>query len=160
MKKNLLICFVLTACLFGLFSGCKGRPANPDGRLDVSGKITLNGGAFVGADMCIIAFIPIDAGDPPSGVSSTMFDPKTGKYLLTLQDGLKPGKYKVAISARGVYDKKTKAPVTPETAEGNEYFVTLVPPEFNKESKIEFEVVKGKKNVFDFDVKAELKTTP
>jgi hypothetical protein len=138
-----------------LFSGCKGKPANPDGRMDVSGKITLNGGQFEGAEMCAIAFIPID--DPSLISSSTTFNNKTGKYLLTLQDGLKPGKYKVAITAQAVYDKRTKKPITTETPEGADYRVALVPPEFNKESTIEFEVVKDKNNVFDYDVKTELK---
>ena len=104
--------------------------------MDVSGKITLNGGQFEGAEMCAIAFIPID--DPSLGSSSTTFNSKTGNYLLTLQDGLKPGKYRVAITAQAVYDRKTNKPVTAETLEGQDYRVTLVPPEFNKESTFEF----------------------
>lgn len=137
-------------CLLMCLSGCKKKPVNPDGRMDVSGKITFNGGPFEGAEMCAIAFIPKD--DRTLGSSSTTFNSKTGKYLLTLQDGLKPGKYRVAITAQAVYDRKTNKPVTAETLEGQDYRVTLVPPEFNKNSTLEFEVVKDKKNVFDYDV--------
>jgi hypothetical protein len=156
MSKIQLLVSLL--CVFGIFmfSGCSSKPTNPDGRMDVSGKITLNGGAFEGAELCAITFISID--DPPLGSSSTTFNSKTGEYLLTFQDGLKPGKYKVAISAQAVYDKKTHKPVTSETPEGGDYRVALVPKEFNKESNIEFEVVKGTKNIFNYDVKAELKT--
>ena len=148
---------ILLCCLYALLllPGCNRKPPNPDGRMDVSGTITLNGGQFEGAEMCAIAFTPID--DPSLGSSSTTFNAKTGKFLLTLQDGLKPGKYRVAITAQAVYDRKTNKPITAETGEGMDYRVTLVPPEFNKESQIEFEVVKDKKNVFEYDVKAEIK---
>ncbi|MDR1963133.1 MAG: hypothetical protein LBQ50_05095 [Planctomycetaceae bacterium] len=139
---------------FLLLIGC-GKVPNPDGRLDVSGTITLNGGPFPGAEMCAIGLVPID--DKSLGSSSTTFDRNTGKFLFTRQDGLKPGKYKVVITAQAVFDKTTKQPVTPETMEGNDYKVNLVPPEFNKESKIEFEVVADQKNIFNYDVKTDYK---
>ncbi|MCL2119006.1 MAG: hypothetical protein FWH27_11325 [Planctomycetaceae bacterium] len=146
----LMGCLGVLVCL----SGCQRKLHNPDGRMDVSGKITFNGGPFEGAEMCAIAFVPVD--EPSLGSSSTTFNSKTGKYLLTFQDGLKPGKYRVSITAQAVYDRKTNKPVTAETLEGQDYRVTLVPPEFNKNSTIEYEVEKGKKNVFDYDVKAEI----
>lgn len=135
--------------------GCSKTP-NPDGRLDVSGRITLNGGSFPGAEMCGISMVPID--DKSAGNSSTTFNRDTGQFLFTRQDGLKPGKYRVLIAAQAVYDKTTQKPVTPQTLEGNDYRVNLVPEEFNKNSTVEFEVVAAKKNVFNYDVKAELKT--
>jgi hypothetical protein len=149
--------FLLLLCLLLLVSGC-GKPPNPDGRLDVSGKITLNGGGFPGAEMCGVGLIPVD--DQSLGSSSTTFHRDTGEFLFTRQDGLKPGKYKVVISAQAVFDRKTKQPVTPETMEGDDYKVNLVPAEFNKNSTLEFEVVAGKKNVFNYDVKTELKIQP
>lgn len=140
-------------CSLLCFCGC-GKPKNPDGRLDVSGKITLNGGPFEGAEVCNITMIPMD--DTSTAPSSTTFNSKNGQFLFTMQDGLKPGKHKVSITATALYDKKTKKPVTPETGELNEYRVQLVPPEFNKDSTIEFEVVQGQKNVFDYDIKTDL----
>ena len=44
-----------------------------------------------------------------------------------------------------------------EEDDGQGYMVSLVPPEFNEQSTIEFEVVAGQKNVFDYDIKTELK---
>lgn len=147
-----IICIALLT-----FIGC-GKPPNPDGRLDVSGKITLNGGPFPGAEMCGIAMIPLD--DKSAGNSSTTFNRETGEYLFTRQDGLKPGKHKVVITAQAVYDRTTKKPVTPETKEGDDYRINLVPEEFNKNSTIEFEVKSGEKNVFNYDVKTELNALP
>jgi len=151
-----LIHFSLLLCCFGAWvclSGCQGKLQNPDGRMDVSGAITFNGGPFEGAEMCAIAFVPID--DPSLGSSSTSFNAKTGKYLLTLQDGLKPGKYRVFITAQAVYDRQTNQPVTAQTLEGQDYRVALIPPEFSKETQIEFEVSKDKNNVFNYDVVAD-----
>lgn len=127
---------------------------NPDGRLDVSGKITLNGKSFDGATVSTIAFTSIDS--PTNESLMTTFNTKTGHYLLTMQDGLKPGKYRVRLNAIALYDRRTNQPSVPETPDWDIYQVVLIPPEFNKNSTIEFEVVEGKKNVFDFDIKGEL----
>lgn len=154
MSKISFSIFVLFILFLLFMNGCN-KPPNPDGRMDVSGKITFNDGPFIGADMCAIAFTPID--DPSLGSSSIIFNGNTGKYLLTKQDGLKPGRYKVTITAQAVYDKRTHKPITAETLEGDDYRVRLVPPEFNKESKIEFEVVKNKNNVFNYNIKTTLK---
>lgn len=146
----LLCCLSMLLCL----SGCKGQK-NPDGRLDVSGTLTLNGGPFVNVNSSMIIFEPLD--DKSLGFSSTPFDASTGKYLCTKQDGLKPGKYRVKIIAQALYDKRTKKPVAPDFGSGQDdasqddgqgYFVPLIPPEFNEKSTIEFEVESGKKNVF------------
>lgn len=147
--------FMFFVCLVSLFhfSGCQ-KPGNPDGRLDVSGKITLNGGPFKGASMCTITFTPVDSSDQET--LSTTFNADSGKYLLTMQDALKPGKYKVRLYATAVYDRKTKGPVGPATLDSDVYHIVLIPPKFNKDSTIEFEVVSGKKNVFDYDIKDEL----
>jgi len=151
---SLLLCLCSLLCL----SGCKGKPANPEGRLDVSGKITLNGGPFKDAGSTLIVFEPIPG---PSGSCTASFHPTTGKYLCTMQNALKPGKYLVRISASVQYDRKTGQPVGPDFGlnikEGEQesklsYFVALVPPEFNEQSTIEFEVVEGKKNVFDYNI--------
>ena len=152
-----LIHFSLLLCCFGALvclSGCQGKPPNPDGRLDVSGTITLNGGSFEGAEMYTIAFIPID--EPSLGSSTTTINPQTGKYLLTMHDGLKPGRYRVSIMASAYYDKRTNRPVTPQTGELDEYLVQLLPAKFNADSEIEFEVLAGRKNVFDYDVAADI----
>ena len=135
------------------FSGCQ-KVENPDGRLDVSGRISLNGGPFEGVNMCSIVFTSAD--NPESEIHSARFDSKTGSYLLTRQNGLLPGKYKVRFGASTMYDIKTGKPATGDTRDGDEYHVQFIPPKYGTESKLEFEVIDGRKNVFDYDIKDDL----
>jgi len=147
---------VLCCALFCL-SGC-GEQKNPEGRLDVSGTVTFNGRPFAGPGSYYIAFEPVD--DPSAGTSKASIEPATGKFKCTMHDGLKPGKYRVMFNAMAEYDKRTKKPIDPEYAvtadipEGVKisYYVSLLPPNFNETNVVEFEAVKGKKNVFDYNI--------
>ena len=149
---------LVLCCVLSCLSGCS-KQRNPEGRLDVSGTITYNGSPFGGVGLYNIAFEPI--GDPSSGSTSGIIDPVAGKFLCTMQDGLKPGKYWVKFTAMAQYDKRTNKPVAPDFEEEDlnkqSYFVSLLPPDFNEKNVIEFEVVSGKKNVFDYDIVAEIK---
>jgi len=128
-----------------LGTGCN-KQQNPDGREDVSGKITLNGQILkANANIRFVAL----SDDRAAGGGGQV---NAGKYHLTGQDAIKPGKYKVRIEAYELYDRKTLAPATGETGDFDFYQVVLVPPEFNVESTLEFEVVAGKKNVFNYDI--------
>ena len=155
MKFN-YFSLVLCCALFCL-SGCGGQK-NPEGRVDVGGTITFNGKPFASAGSYYVAFEPVD--DPSAGPSKASINPTTGKFLCTMQDGLKPGKYRVKFSAMAEYDKRTKKPIDPEYAltadvpEGVKisYHVSLLPADFNETNAIEFEAVKGKKNVFDYNI--------
>jgi hypothetical protein len=129
-------------------SGCSG-PKNPDGRENVSGTITINGAPLTG--MAGIVFSPTVEGSDGGGQGQI----NTGKYALTGADGVKPGKYIVRITASIDFDIKTGKPADNTIEFGSEVPVDLVPPEFNKESKIEFEVVAGKNNNFDYDIKTD-----
>lgn len=154
----LLCCFSVLLC----FSGCN-KNKNPDGRLDVNGTITFNGSPIGTLGTYSIAFEPLD--DPSSGPVSGNIDWVTGKYSCTMHDGLKPGKYRVKFIALAQYDKRTKKPVAPDFVEQDlvkvGYFVPLLPPDFNETNIVEFEAVKGRKNVFDYDVKTgDFKPTP
>ena len=131
-----------------LFSGCSGR-ANPDGRETISGMITLNGKPLAGT--AGIAFDPVNEGSDGGGKGQIM----KGKYTLTGHDAVKPGKYTVRITAVIDFDKKTGKPADNTVVFGNEVAVDVVPPEFNAESTIEFEVVAGKKNVFNYDIETD-----
>ncbi len=143
------VCLLIFMVLF-VTEGCT-KKTNPDGREDVSGTITLNGKPLEGGSG--IRFDPVD-GDHTAGGSGQIM---TGKYLLTGQDGVKPGKYIVRIHATAAFDKRTNTYATNETDIGHEYSVKLVPDEFNMGSKIEFEVLKGKKNVFNYDIVTDFK---
>jgi len=149
---------LVLCCVLSCLSGCK-KQGNPEGRLDVSGTITFNGSPFGAAGSYYVAFEPVD--DPSSGPSKGTIDWITGKYSCTMHDGLKPGKYQVKFSAMAQYDKRTKQPVAPDFDEEplnkQSYFIPLLPPDFNEKNPVEFEAVKGRKNVFNYDIKAELK---
>ena len=155
---SLLLCLCSLLCL----SGCS-KPANPEGRLDVSGTITFNGGPFEGTTVRTIIFESVN--DQSLGSTSAPIILETGKFLCTGHDGLKPGKYRVKFYAQALYDKRTKAPIGPDFGndEGDDafrYSVNFLPPDFNEKSTIEFEVVAGRKNVFDYNIETSYVPTP
>jgi len=98
-----------------------------------------------------IFFSPVVEGSDGGGQGQI----NSGKYFLTGADGVKPGKYIVRITASIDFDLKTGKPADNTIEFGSEIPVDLVPPEFNKGSTIEFEVVKGKNNIFDYDIKTD-----
>ncbi|MEI7457877.1 MAG: hypothetical protein WCK15_00630 [Pirellula sp.] len=128
--------------------GCSA-PSNPDGRENVSGTITLNGAPLKG--MAGIVFSPVAEGSNGGGQGQI----NSGKYAITGADGVQPGKYIVRITASIDFDKKTGKPADNTIQFGSEIPVDVVPPEFNKQSTIEFEVVAGKNNVFNYDIKTD-----
>ena len=128
--------------------GCSG-PRNPDGRENVSGSITLNGEPLMG--MSGILFSPIEKGSDGFGQGQII----AGKYALTGANAVKPGKYIVRITSSIDFDKKTGKPADSTIQFGSEVPVDVVPAEFNKDSKIEFEVVANKNNVFNYDIKTK-----
>lgn len=139
---------LVSLILFLGSTGCSG-PKNPDGRENVTGTITLNGAPLTG--MAGIFFSPTIEGSDGGGQGQI----NSGKYFLTGADGVKPGKYIVRITASIDFDATTGKPADNTIQFGNEIPVDLVPPEFNRESKIEFEVVAGSNNTFDYDIKTD-----
>ncbi len=131
-----------------LFGGCSGPP-NPEGRENISGTITLNGEPLTG--MSGIVFSPVTEGSDGGGQGQIT----NGKYALTGFDGVKPGKYIVRITSSIDFDKKTGKPGDNTIEFGSEVPVDVVPAEFNKQSTIEHEVVAGKNNNFDYDIKTD-----
>jgi hypothetical protein len=148
-EKLTLVLFVV---FLSLISGCGQE--NPDGRETITGTITLNGFPLTCSGGARIAFLPADGGTGgrPGGAGSI----NNGKFSLTLQDAVKPGKYIVRIEATDLYNGQTgKSAAEEAIPEMMEVQVSILPPEFNKDSKIEFEVVRGKTNVFDYDIKTD-----
>ncbi|WP_372721480.1 hypothetical protein [Novipirellula sp.] len=129
-------------------SGCS-TPSNPDGRENVSGTITLNGSPLDG--MAGIVFSPTVVGSNGGGQGQI----SNGQYALTGANGVKPGTYIVRITASVDFDKKTGKQADNTIQFGSEVPVDVVPPEFNQQSTIEFEVVSGAGNVFDYDIKTD-----
>lgn len=144
--KFLVISLVVALMMFQAV-GCK--KANPEGREDVSGKVTLNGQAINPKFTAAISLIPSDGRPVTEGGGGQIVN---GKYLLTNTEGVKPGKYKIKFFINQYYDVKTGEPATEQTGEYDMVHVAMVPSDFNDNSTIEFEVVAGKKNTFDYDI--------
>ncbi|MDR2705994.1 MAG: hypothetical protein LBC02_09475 [Planctomycetaceae bacterium] len=132
--------------------GC--QHTNPDGREDVSGKITLNG-VPITATSANIVFDPLETDPMAGGVGTILRD---GAFHLTGANAIKPGRYRIRFSANISYDSTTLQPATPQTDIVNFYNVSLLPDEFTTEkSTLTFEVMKGKKNVFNYDIVTDYK---
>jgi len=127
-----LLCLVL-------FSGC--GPAD-DGRRSVSGTVTFQGQPL---DRGNIMFVPPDGLGSQTGAVIA-----NGTYEIPSEQGLLPGRYKVAISSA---DGDVPAdPNTPPGPSGNFTSVDRIPKEYNTESKLEAEVKDQAQNVIDFTI--------
>jgi hypothetical protein len=136
-----------------MISGCGGNK-NPDGRVDVTGSISLNGKLMT--DIAGYVIFDTVSGEPTDGGSSPILK---GKIRMTGNAAPKPGKYIVRITGLDYYDKRTNARRTAETGEADEMIMQVIPNEFNVNSNIEFEVIKGKRNIFNYDVITDFKPT-
>jgi hypothetical protein len=121
----------ISLCLFGCGS--------TDGRLPVSGTITLKGQPVTEGT---INFQSKEGGIMSGGVI------KDGKYAVAAEQGLQPGKYIVRISVA----KPGTVAAEPVPGESGPPAEELVPPEYNAQSTLEFEAKEGIKNEFNFDV--------
>ena len=135
--------------------GCK--KANPEGRENVNGTITLNGKAIDPKWTAAISFVPADGRGATEGGGGQI---NQGRYLLTGPDGVMPGKYRVKLFMNQYYDVKTGEPATENTGEFDSVHIGMIPREFNEDSTLEFEVVKGRKNVFDYDIVTDYAPDP
>lgn len=124
--------------------GCGGG----DGKEAVSGAITLKSKTF--PDGGLVTFEPLEnqGTAAPSVVSG-------GKYDIPRQNGLKPGRYRVWMTAG---DGKTAVnPVSSDQPPGpgggaNIISKELVPAAWGRDSKQEVTVKAGGPNVFNFDI--------
>ena len=123
-----------------ILSGCSDPYA---GREAVSGSVTLEGQPLNDAT---ILFDPVDGQDTASGAAV-----ENGAYKVERAAGLKPGKYRVRITAG---DGKT--PTNEEEAGGpggtNIVSMDRIPPEYNEQTQQQVEVKAGGPNKFDFAI--------
>ena len=126
-------------------AGC-GAP--DDGRLAVTGTVKFKGQPI--KDGALVEF----GSDEPGGSAATVLT-AAGAFGVPKQNGLKPGKYLVRVSAG---DGKTAVnPVDPEAPPGpgggtNIISKELVPAAWNRNSKQQVTVTKDGPNKFDFDI--------
>ncbi len=116
-----------------------------DGKLAVSGEVTLNG---LPLDAGVIEFDPLDEVGTKSGAMI-----ENGRYHIAVQHGLVPGKYRVRISAG---DPNIMEPASEEEigapSDKNRLSKERVPPEYNVGSKQTVEVTAQGPNQFDFRI--------
>lgn len=125
-----------------LTAGLAGCGGTDDGRRGVSGAITFQGQPL---DRGNIMFVSADGSLSQTGAAIT-----AGRYQISRQQGLLPGRYKVAISSA---DGDVPAnPDTPPGPSGNFTSVDRIPAEYNVESKLEVDVKDVAENVFDFTI--------
>lgn len=120
-------------CLVGCNSGVPRSP--------VSGSVTLDEKPLKEGS---ILFIPLSDGPSAGG------DIKDGRYELKEEDGPGLGRYRVEINSwvpggRGIKDAAT--------GETEQDLVSIVPPQYNRDSELEVEVTNGENNTFDFELK-------
>jgi hypothetical protein len=139
-RRTTLVCstiFLLAAVL----AGC----ADPyGGRKEVSGEVKLQGQPLKNG---LIIFFPLDKQETQSGAPIA-----DGQYLIERKNGLKPGHYRVQLTAG---DGKTPAANEQIGAPGgstNIVSMDLIPEDWNAKSKHEIEVTASGKNRFDFDI--------
>ena len=134
-----------------LLAGCSDPYA---GRMEVTGTVTLQGEPLNDGS---IMFFPLDQQDTPGGAPIV-----NGEYIIHRQQGLKPGKYLVRLTAG---DGKTiaraggredKNPPKEQAAApgGSTNIVSMdrIPEEWNVRSKQQREVKANGVNRFDFDI--------
>lgn len=118
--------------------GCGGPPAD---RFPVAGRVTLDGRPL---ESGAITFLPSGAG-PAVGAPIA-----AGAYRLEAAEGPAPGSYRVEIDSvrptgRTVRDLDNPAISSEETQ-------NIIPPAFNRQSRVVVEVKPNDENAFDFDV--------
>lgn len=138
VRHVVMLCALAAASVFQF--GCADATG---GRSEITGKVTLEGKPLKEGD---ITFLPLEKQDTQSGAGI-----KNGEYLVPRANGLKPGKYRVQITAG---DGKTPAN---EEAGGpggstNIVSVDLIPAEWNTDSDQTVVVKPGSANKFDFTI--------
>lgn len=134
---------ILTFAILAMV-GCGGGSG---GKLEVSGKVTLEGQPLKDGS---IMFVPLDKeGTQGAGAIDS------GNYKIPSKHGLKPGKYLVQITSG---DGVTRADGGGNEEAGgpggstNIVSVDRVPEDWNVSSKQQVEVKSSGKNVFDFAI--------
>ncbi|MDR2761600.1 MAG: hypothetical protein LBB88_03255 [Planctomycetaceae bacterium] len=139
----ILFCIVVAGC---------SKSVNPEGRVDVSGTLTLNGQAITDGAWSI--FLKSEENIDDDGGGGPIYK---GKFYLTGRNAPKPGKYRVCLTGTRYIDEKTGESVSAQTNSEDIITLQMLPNEFFTDSKIEFEVVVNKKNVFNYNIETDYK---
>ena len=131
-----LLCVALSVVAF---SGCKPD----DGLCDVEGKVTLDGQPLATGTINIGPM----AGQSGTGVGGKI---ENGMYKVRASEG------EMIVAIRSQKMVKIENPTEDDIAHGvTERDEEQIPDKYNNRSELKINVVKGQKNVFDFDLKTE-----
>lgn len=138
---------VLGVCgLLGLLlTGCND---NPMGLAPVTGTVTLDGAPL---DQGSIHFESVDGGN----AVNTGAVIENGKYAIPAKNGLKPGKFKVAISSAPTEATITDPQEAMNAASAAKPPANRIPPQYNNQTTLEATVTESGPNSFDFDLKSK-----
>ena len=144
------------ACIVALIviqmnSGCSDAPKFAP----VSGVVTLDGKPYA---LGVVSFQPLGTKDNPNpGRGSSAFTDANGKFSLKsdeTMDGAIVGKHLVRIMSRSEGATSIKPGTSsPDGAPASRKIADPIPPEWNGESKVEFEVPSGGSDKANFDIK-------
>ena len=141
MKTQAILCIPL--CLL-LLAGC--GHGNPLGRVDISGKITLDGKPLPDGN---IRFLPQQSG----GVQTGAVIDSGGEYHIEKLQGLPPGKYRVQIFSS---EKPKGAPAVVAAPAGlPPPSIERIPPQYNLASTLVVEVPATDSARFDFQLQTK-----
>lgn len=131
---------VVLAAAFGL-TGCG------DGlyRQAVSGSVSFQGTPVKSGS---VVFVPIDASVKTTGGSAV----RDGRYAISQELGLSPGKYRVSFTAM---DKEVFGPAIPGDSmpAAKDMPKDLLPAKYAAASTLEADVTRGGDNVFNYELK-------
>jgi hypothetical protein len=135
--------FVFGILLGVIALGATGGCGDPLNRQEVTGDVTLKGQPIEDG---VINFAPVDGQGTGDGAQILK-----GKYKISREKGLSPGKYRVSIWAgNGLSGEGDASPDAPKA--GFRPAKERVPPEYNDHSQVFRDVVKGGQNKFDFNI--------
>jgi hypothetical protein len=125
-----------------LLAGCEG--ANPQGRVPISGEVTLDGDPISEA---IIIFSPTSAQGPAENVKAVAVV-KEGAFALTQRDGPCPGNYDVLIQDQPPEFEAFAADVAQGTAPRRPSFT--IPKSYGQPGRLTATVTEDGANQFQF----------
>jgi hypothetical protein len=138
--------YVILLLLF-IAAGCSNN--NPQGRVSISGEVSLDGQPLLQENITFTS----QPGLSPLVVTGAPIE--NGKFSLPKENGLIPGQ-EYLVQFRSVEEvpgtqKETGNPMMPTTVSTRD----IIPPKYGTESKETITVEKGKKNALRFELKSK-----
>lgn len=136
----------LTVLLLGLFATAGCGAGDPEGRLAVTGTVTLDGQPVMDG---AVLFEPPSPDQSGFAVGTTI---RRGSFSIAQRQGPTPGNYRVRIYARS---DSQAPPASGQTERTRRPMAERVPAAYNTRSTLLVEVTRGGSNHFRFDLHAD-----